>query len=161
MCVAHITGGESRGAPCQYLPRNLFDALTATTASSENDTGTQERARFCEPDPPVRRGRATLAHEMAPTISRGNHIARVERFAQKSRVLRGCPQKYTLILTCGLQNYFSEKSLRRSRKAENFSDDCESAYEVVYISRRFLSDRLVSGPASRRRRLLNRRGAGS
>src|SRR5205823_3293366 len=84
---------------------------------------------------------------MAPTISRGNHIARVERLAQKSRVLRGCPQKYTLILTCGLQNYFSEKSLRRSRKAENFSDDFESAYEVVYISRRFLSDPRVSGPA--------------
>src|SRR5213080_4937406 len=72
-------------------------------------------------------------------------------------VLRGCPQKYTLILTCGLQNYFSEKSLRRSRKAENFSDDFESAYEVVYISRRFLSDPRVSGPAVRRRRLPNRR----
>jgi hypothetical protein len=94
---------------------------------------------------------------MAPTISHGNHIARVEGFAQKSRVLRGCPQKYTLILTCGLQNYFSEKSLRRSRKAENFSDDFESAYEVVYISRRFLSDAAVSGPAVRRRRLPNRR----
>jgi len=94
---------------------------------------------------------------MAPTISRGNHIARVEGFAQKPRVLRGCPEKYTLILTCGLQNYFSEKSLRRSRRAENFSDDFESAYEVVYISRRFLSDPPVSRPAVRRRRLLNRR----
>jgi hypothetical protein len=94
---------------------------------------------------------------MAPTISDGNHIARVEGFAQKSRVLRGCPQKYTLILSCDLQNYFSEKSLRRWRRAENFSDDFESAYEVLYISRGFLSDLPVSRPALRRRRLPNRR----
>jgi len=94
---------------------------------------------------------------MAPTISRGNHIARVERFAQKSSVLRGCPQKDTLVSTCSLQNYFSEKSLRRSRSAENFSDDFEAAYEVVYISRRFLSDPAASGPAVRRSRLRDRR----
>src|SRR5204863_9939504 len=74
-----------------------------------------------------------------------------------SSALRGCAEKDTLVSTWSLQNYLSEKSSRRPRSAENFSDDFEAAYEVVYISRRLLSDPAASGPAVRRSRLLDRR----